>query len=180
MFNEMGDRGWIDRFVRAFGMGSECDENVRELRSRVATERFRFETLLSLVNAQTIESGAVDATMGVALAGLIAVMFPLFERASTIIATVAVALMIVPVLALAHGLFRIQTESPSRGLAVRLDAEDPDSITWSAQKLAKGHEANRERLLGKRALLRFSVRVTFGLVIAWATTFAWRFAVVHF
>ena len=63
---------------------------------------------------------------------------------------------------------------------MRLDAEDPDSITWSAHKLAKGHEANRERLLGKRALLRFSVRVTSGLILVWATTFAWRFAVVHF
>jgi hypothetical protein len=159
-------------------MGSECDENMRVLRCHVATERFRFETLLSLVNAQTIESGAVDATMGVALAGLIAVMFPLFERASTIVATVAVVLMVVPVLALVHGLFRIQTESPNR-VVTRLDAADPDSITWSAHKLAKGHEANRERLLGKRALLRFSVRVTFALIIVGATTFAWRFAMVH-
>jgi hypothetical protein len=176
----MRDHGWIERFVRAFLTASECDESIRLLRRRVATERFRFETFLSLVNAQTIESGAVDATMGVALAGLIAIMFPLFERASTTVASVAVLLMMVPALALAHGLFRIQTENPREVLVVSLDAEDPESITWSAQELAKGHETNRERLLGKRALLRFSVRVTSVLILVWATTFAWRFAVVHF
>jgi hypothetical protein len=176
----MGDHGWIERFVRAFLKGSECDDSIRLLRRRVATERFRFETLLSLVNAQTIESGAVDATMGVALAGLIAIMLPLFERASTALATAAAVLMVIPALALAHGLFRIQTEGATEAFAVRLDAEDPNSITWSAHKLAKGHERNRERLLGKRALLRFSVRVTSALILVWATTFAWRFAVVHF
>jgi hypothetical protein len=114
MFYAMGDHGWIERFVPAFLKGSECDDNIRLLRRRVATERFRFETLLSLVNAQTIESGAVDATMGVALAGLIAIMFPLFERASTMLATVAAVLMVIPALALAHGLFRIQTEARRR------------------------------------------------------------------
>ncbi|HTD38530.1 MAG TPA: hypothetical protein VK669_13550 [Candidatus Limnocylindrales bacterium] len=152
---------------------------MRELRRRIATERFRFETFLSLVNAQTIESAAVDATMGVALAGLIAIMFPLFERAATVVASVAVVFMVIPALALAHGLFRIQTESPREILVLSLDAEDPRSIAWSAHELAKGQETNRERLLGKRALLRFSVRVTSGLILVWATTFAWRFAVVH-
>ena len=110
----MGDHGWIERFVRAFLVGSQFDDTVAELRRRVATERFQFETFLNLVNAQTIESGAVDATMGVALAGVIAIMFPLFERASNTVATIAVLLMVIPAPHSRTGCFgfrrRIQTE----------------------------------------------------------------------
>lgn len=174
---------WIGRVIQALlvsGAEIDRDQQAQEERRRLATERFRFETLLTLVNAQTFESGAVDATLGVALAGLIALAFPLSEHASNVISGAAACMTVVPALALAFGLFRLQTESPRAVLAKKLDLSDVASIVRCARALSRGHELNREKLAGKRALLRFAVRIAAVCIFVWSAPWVWESAVVQF
>lgn len=162
--------GWLERLVRtALLTGAELHETHRCERrhERFDDERLRFETMVRMVSAQTFEIGALDATLGVGLAVLSGLAIPMFEHAEGYIALVSAWFMVGPILAVSVGLFRIRTESPVVSLVTALRANE-SSMRKATLELATGYEANREKLLGKRALLGFAVLLTAVLVATWA------------
>jgi hypothetical protein len=174
----MADHGWIERIVRTLLVSEaqvDREKWAEEVRQRIASAQLRFETLLRLVNAQTIESSALDVALSATLAGLVALIVPLFERAESAVATTAVGLMIIPALLLAYGLFGIRTATPRAILVEKLVTEDLQSITGAARTVLRGYELNREKLGGKRVLHRLAIQIFALLIFLWAVPMAWRF-----